>query len=172
MATTDIVAAGKLNGEKISVYGFYLGMKKAEAKQVLLNNPKLTVDHNSWNILDQPFNDSTFHITAIYDTDSTGQKKNELFIISWDDKNPGMARLTVFNGFREHAKGETKGLFTHDIINPACGLYKKYFSKPANSWPGSQMENYFYPAMNLELIVNKFNKAPRYYLMLTKKATF
>lgn len=166
---TDIISANKLNGAQVSVYGFYLGMHKAEAREVLLKNSKLTVDHNSWNILDRPFKDSAMLGTYIYDTDSIGQKRNDILYLGWDDKNPGLAHITIFHTFKAHAKGKTKSLFTSDIVNPSSELYKKYFARPAKSWPDSQFAWYCYPFINLQVIENKYQTVPRYYIMLTQK---
>ncbi|MFM2338755.1 MAG: hypothetical protein RL115_1948 [Bacteroidota bacterium] len=169
MAFVDVVSANQLDGAKVSVYGFYLGMTKAEAKEVLLKNPALTVDHRSWNIIDNPFKDSIMFSTYIYDTDSLGNKRNDILYLGWGDKEPTLSHITVFNTFSIHAKGSTQKLFTDEIVNKTSSLYKKYFTRPVKSWPGSQFAWYYYPTLNLQIIVNKYQAIPRYYFILTKK---
>ncbi len=172
LTTTDIISIGKLDGAEISVYGFYLGMKKEEAKKILqYNSNKITVDYNSWNIVSKPFNDSTENATYVFDVDPvTGKQKNCILFLGWNDKDPGLARITVFSEFKTHAKGLTWQLFTSDVTNPKSDFYKKWLVKPTSGSPGISFSSWFYQSRNILFVENKASGEAKYYFMLTKKA--
>lgn len=171
LTKTDIIAAGKLDGKDISVYGFYLGMKKEEAKRILqYNTNKITVDYNSWNIVSYPFSDSAENTNYVFDVDSiTSQKKNCILFLGWNNGDPGLARITVFSEFKDHAIALTRQLFSPDVVNPASAFYKKWLIKPISGSPGISFSSWFYPARNILIIENKATGEPKYYFMLTKK---
>jgi len=174
LTQTDIISAGKLDGAAISVFGFYLGMKKAEARNILQHNTnKITVDYNSWNIVNRPISDTIENGCYVYAVDSlTGQQKNCILFLGWNNKDPGLARITVFSEFKEYVKGLTWQLFTSDVANPKSAFYKKWLIRPTTGSPGISTSSWFYQASNIMIITNSATGEAKYYFMLTKKAVF
>lgn len=167
----DVFSTKKMDGANVSVYGIYLGMKKAEARKTLAENKSLIVEEDAWNTKSKDDNDTKELRLYVYDINATtSEKGNCLLYIIWDEGNSGVERITMFNDFKNLVLGNTKNLFTKDVINASSSFYKKYLGNPTQKKEGDYTNTFFYKEKNIEIVEYKdAEKGNQYYLALTKK---
>lgn len=168
----DVFSTKKMNGANVSVYGVYLGMKKVEARKALAQNKNLIIEEDAWNTKSTDDNDTKELRLYVYDINATtGEKRNCLLYIIWNDGNTGIDRITMFNDFKNLVLGNTKNLFTKDVINSSSSFYKTYLGNPSQKKEGDYTNTFFYKEKNIEIIEYKDEeKGNQYYLALTKKS--
>ncbi|MBP6431569.1 MAG: hypothetical protein KA319_07375 [Ferruginibacter sp.] len=167
----DVFAAKQMNGANISVYGIYLGMNKAEAKKILTSNKKLIVEDDGFNTKSKDDNDNLELRLYVYDINpTTGKKGNCLLYVIWDNESVGIDRITMFEDCKNLVVGNTKKMFTKDVINASSSFYKKYLENPTQKKEGDYTNTFFYKEKNIEIIEYKRkNDDNKYYFSLTKK---
>lgn len=172
IAKVDVLVNKKFNGANMSVFGVFLGMKKADAKAMLAANSSLIVTNDEWNTKSTEDNDTKELRLYIYDVNAaTGDKGNCILYLIWNDGSTGIDRITIFNDFKSIAKGNTQKLFSSDVIDASSDFYKKYLGKPTKNKLGDYTNTYFYKSKNIEIIEYKDDKKGNsYYFALTKIA--
>ncbi len=169
LTKTDITTLKKIDGKAISVYGCYLGMSKKDAVDELAKYTDIYPDPNWLPYLRNSKYDSI--PLGIYIYKVTNTKDTSYFLLYWGKDGKGIEEITIFNNLQERVIGETKNLFTKNVVNIKSSFYKKYLGKPSKIRFGAGVNTYFYAAKNFEIITNTTGKQTQYYFKLTKKAS-
>lgn len=166
---TDITTIKNFSGDKISVFGLYLGMSKAAAKKVLDARTDIYYDPHFFNFPGATTNKT--ELTAyICDTAFNSRGQRESFAtIRWDKDSTGLTQIVIFKYLLPHVKGKTSLLFTPELVNENSPLIKKLLGKPDKVNNDGSMRSCFFKAKKFVTIKYvKYEGTDHYFALTTR----
>jgi hypothetical protein len=166
---SDITLIKNFSGDKVSVFGVYLGMNKVAAKKALQERTDILFDVDLFNSRsDDPAKNTELRL-YVYEKNDAGEKGESLAYIMWDEGAAGITQITVFKNLLGWVKGNTENLFKEYVSNANSSFMKKLLGKPSKVDNGPYIQSNIYAARKFKSIKYKGSSGYDYYFALITK---
>jgi hypothetical protein len=130
---TDITKQTTIDGSKISVFGMYLGMSRAETKNLIKHTSLLKAEVDGFNTESEEDTSTGKLRYYIYNNYTNNADKKEFLYVIFDKGAKGISSIVLFTDMKELAVGGTKDFFTNKISDLKSTFCKKYLGTPSKT---------------------------------------
>lgn len=123
LSRTDITLHKKFRADKVSIFGFKLGLSLKAAEQIWQTNTTLITKN------DDLVTDGSTRF-YVYDKKESGEPDHCLLYLIWNKGDTTLSQISFFGGMEKYLVGKTKALLSFDAVDKYSDLSKKFLGKP------------------------------------------
>lgn len=122
----DITTFKKIKSDEVSVFGLHLGMDPDEVHYILMKNKNLDYQ------VDKMHGTTDIRI-YVYDKDETGNNKNCILYLIWENRKTELSTITLFEDFAPYLIGNSSYLLANEFSDKNAEIINKFLRKPDRS---------------------------------------